>query len=574
MTLVHGCLVRFLRQVKYEAAPRSRPTTWGDWALAACSGFAVSALVQWQAIGAVLGIALATLLFCLLWLDAALYRIFSFELGVGGVGGAVLSNLYREVMQLGSARHFFSTHRRFVVLPAVALIAHLELLLPQASLPQLALGIALAGYLFSTLVAPSEVAEPADRSMPRRALIHDFLRLRRPRIPANFRPRPEHAALLAQAPALPQPTAQHGVLHGASVVLLTFESLGAAHLVGDETDSQARARTPFVDSLHAAAVRSTHHFCLAPLTNCAHVALYASQPVFPPGASGLSALQQAGYQTLYLTTALTGHYGLADLLRRAGFQHIIDGRLVAPHAEDGGQVSDRALLADGLRRLRALVQADGPFFLHVHAANTHVPYRVADPAQFAHHDARTDRGRFLNSVEESDSIFGELWAALQELGGKSAAAPLLVVSSDHGQSFGEKGYFSHGSAVTHEQLSLPLLLQHAQLAARRVDFSTHFDVLPTILDLVGVRAPAAGLGRSIFDDTRTAGHLLWDGQPSRRTSSCLGLLLGKRKYALDLIRGTCVESDWDDRNPRTLSDEEGRYFEALIGTLAEQQGVQ
>lgn len=586
--LSYGLFIRWLRLIKYAQAPRSRPTTWGDWGGAALGGVFTTGLAALHPLGAVLAVALVTLLGFLLWLDTALYRIFTFELGAGGVGGAVLSNLYREVMQLRRARDFFRAERRFALLPVAILLAHLGLLFPARPLAQLALALALLGYLGPSLCSSAateapkrgEPEEPGERG-ERRALLHDFVRPRRPPIPPDFAPRPEHAALLAQRPVLPPPSPLHGVLRGSSVVLLTFESLGTAHLAGWTADAQARARTPFLDSLRRTAVTSRHHFCPAPLTNLAHLALYASLPTGPPPPWSLAALRGVGYKTLYLTTAVAGHYGLSDILKRAGFQHVIDAPQLAPHPEDGGELTDRALLTSGLQRLRALLRADAaPFFLHVHAANTHVPYRVAQRARFAFHDHEDDRGRFLNGVEETDFLFGELWTALRALAEErgEAAAPLLLISSDHGQSFGEKGYYSHASAVSAEQLNVPLLLHHPRLLPRSGDFSTHFDVLPTVLDLIGVPLVTPGFGRSIFTPRGASGapvgYLLWDGKPSRSTSSCLGLLLGERKYALDLIRGTCIESDFEDQHPSLLCPEERRYFAALLGTLAQIQGIQ
>ncbi|MFO0577072.1 MAG: sulfatase-like hydrolase/transferase [Polyangia bacterium] len=583
--LVYGALLRLLRQVKYKAAPAQRALTAGDWGSAALGGILVGGLGSLHPLGAVPAALLGTLSLWLLWLDAALYRLFSFELGLGGVGGVVLSNLYQEVAKMDTARRFFRSHRAFALAPAAILGAHLVLLLPAGSGAQLTLSGALAAYL---VWAHAPTPEPTSAVRParlRRALLHDFLRPRRPRVPARFQPRPEHAFLLAQQPALPSPSAHHGVLAGRSVVLLTFESLSAAHLADpppDKTQGRAQAQvqnrawTPFLDSLRAAAVASAHHCCLAPLTNCAHLALYSSQAAAPPGPWHLQPLHRAGYRSLYLTAATVEHYGLAGILRRAGFQHVLDARVLAPHPGDGGCISDRALLVDGLRRLRQLLGAPGgPFFLHVHAANTHIPYRVADRSRFCYHDLQSDRGRFLSGIEESDWLFGELFAALRSLCAEQAAGePLLVVSSDHGQSFGEGGYFSHGSAVRHEQLSVPLLLSHPRLAAPAPRFSTHFDVLPTILDLLGLAAEQPGFGTSIFNTERQIGHLLWDGQPTRPTSTCLGLQLAQRKIALDLARGTCIESDWHDGDARLLSDGEHDYFEALLGALARHRGVQ
>lgn len=587
LALVYGLLIRWLRQVKYELAPRRRPPTWGDLGGSALGGLLLSGLAGGHPLLCAVVIALASVLFFLLWLDAVLYRVFTFELGAGGVGGVVLSNLYSEVVQLSTARDFFRAERRFTLLPGVVLLAHVGILLPSSPGLLLGLAVLLAAYLLPTLkpsAAPSRRAQASESSVAaapadsgagvRRALVHDFLRPRLPRIPAGFQPRTEHAALLTQRPTPPSPSPQHGRLRGASVVLLTFESLGMAQLAATEEGARSRARTPFLDSLRDTAVISRHHFCPAPLTNAAHLAWYAGRPVAFTGPWSLAALVQAGYRTAYLTAAIAGHYGLLRILQNAGFQQVIDGPALRRGRPGSGQTLDQELLAGGLPALRTQIDR-GPLFLHVHAANTHIPYRVADPQRFCRHDAKSDRGRFLNGVEETDALFAELWLAVQRLLQERGETqpPLLLISSDHGQSFGESGYFSHGSAVSDEQLRVPLLLHHPLLAPQRVRFSTHYDVLPTVLDLLGVQGPPS-LGESLFHPDRRAGHLLWDGQPSRRTSNCLGLLLDEHKYSLDLIRDTCIESDWNDRQARVVHHSERLYFEALLGQLAHHQGIQ
>ena len=42
--LLYGLLIRWLRQVKYELAPRRRPLTWGDVGGSALGGFILSGL--------------------------------------------------------------------------------------------------------------------------------------------------------------------------------------------------------------------------------------------------------------------------------------------------------------------------------------------------------------------------------------------------------------------------------------------------------------------------------------------------------------------------------------------------
>lgn len=578
LALAQLLFFRFLRSSKYPPGSRHRSLVPADYLVAALASGLLVALAGLHLIAALVAVVAGAALFSILWLDTALYRIFTVELGAGGIGDVVLSNLWAEMRKMRYAQRFFQHHRAFALFPIAVLVAHVSSLFP-ALLLRGGAELLLAAYFLWTLgpAQPPRTSPGSPARSPQRALVHEFIVPRHPHIPRGFCPRPEHAALLAP-PALPPRSAEHGLLRGSSVVLLTFESLGLAHL------GEGRACTPFLDSIAArrTVLRSQRHACLAPLTNAAHIALYFSRYTAAPAApaSPLQALQFAGYETAYLTSATLAHYGLAGILRTAGFQHLLDGRSLTVGSETGSAVpvSDHALLREGLARVRSLrAEGAGPLFLHVHGADSHIPYHVIDPVRFHRHELRDDRGRFLNSIEESDWIFGELWSALRPLLVENGAGePLLVLSSDHGQAFGEHGYWSHGSAVISEELDVPLLLYHPRLAARTVRFSTHFDVLPTLCDLLGVEAAQPGHGASLLlggtDGTEPA-HLIWDGAPSRSTSTCLGLLLGSRKYALDLARDTLVVSELDDTNRRLLTGDERVYFEALIGRLAQLRGV-
>ena len=387
-----------------------------------------------------------------------------------------------------------------------------------------------------------------------------------PELPPGFQPRPEHAALFAQAPRPPRPSPAHGTLRGSDVLLLTFESVGRQHL---EAFTPGGARAPFLEGRAATGLRSRHHACVSPTTNNAHRALYTSGYGKGPSAN-LAALREAGYRTVYLSTVHTGDYGLRTILDAAGFHHVID-REALPPGPGGGPPDDQSLLKEGLARLEEVLRGQGPFFLHVHATHTHVPYRVAEPGRFHRFDMAEDRGRFFNGIEECDWIFGELLAGLRARG--LTAAPLVVLSSDHGQAFGALGYQSHGSAVTREELDVPLVMHHPGLPAREVAFSSHFDVLPTVLDLVGVKHDAPVFGESLMLEDRRPELLVWAGHPSRRTTSNYGLLLEGEKRMVDLALGRCLRMDWRDEQVEELVGAEKAYTEALVSWLMRQRGV-
>jgi arylsulfatase A-like enzyme len=80
------------------------------------------------------------------------------------------------------------------------------------------------------------------------------------------------------------------------------------------------------------------------------------------------------------------------------------------------------------------------------------------------------------------------------------SSTLVVVLSDHGEAFLNHGAFGHGNSLFEEEIRIPLMMRMpGDLPGRRVDTMVSIsDVFPTILDVVGITPPAAGIvGRSL-----------------------------------------------------------------------------
>ncbi len=76
----------------------------------------------------------------------------------------------------------------------------------------------------------------------------------------------------------------------------------------------------------------------------------------------------------------------------------------------------------------------------------------------------------------------------------------MLVVSDHGEEFYEHEFWGHGDTLYGEQLRVPFVLKlpHQASAGRVVDgLAQHLDVMPTILNLVGVPPVAGVQGRSL-----------------------------------------------------------------------------
>ena len=262
-----------IKAVKYRGFSVDAALAVDDLAWVAGIELVLALLGSLGPAGAVVGLLGGALFYFALWLDAVLFRIFTIELGPGGVGSVILSVLYRELAELSFARRFFSSHRLFAALPAAAVVAHASLFLQPGGRAHAGLMLGLGVYLVAAtwvctaararrralgacgaLLGVSAgmpfvpgAAVPAAASVLgclviARALhawrgrpagpsgIHHFLFERpRPRLP-SFQPRAEHAHVADSAPRPPRPSDTHGLLRGQDVVLLTFESVGRLHL--------------------------------------------------------------------------------------------------------------------------------------------------------------------------------------------------------------------------------------------------------------------------------------------------------------------------------------------------------
>ena len=248
-----------------------------------------------------------------------------------------------------------------------------------------------------------------------------------------------------------------------------------------------RARTPHLDALAADGLRAVRAYATAPVTLPSHASMLTGR--YPPGhgarhngvAMGegvptlATVLKAAGFATGAFVSAfpLDRRFGLA-----AGFDvygdrwaRRPDGR---PADERPGQLTvDEALAWRGTTGGRRT-------FLWVHLFEPHAPY--GDAAS-----GRPLRDRYDDEVAEADRHLGRLLEGL----GPERASTLVVVAADHGEAFGEHGEIGHSVFVYDTTLQVPLILQGPRAPRGRLLAPVSLvDVAPTVLDWLGVPAPA------------------------------------------------------------------------------------
>jgi arylsulfatase A-like enzyme len=163
-------------------------------------------------------------------------------------------------------------------------------------------------------------------------------------------------------------------------------------------------------------------------------------------------------------------------------------------------------------------QGDDPFFLWVHFQDPHGPYAapsghrgrfrippeegeaplpvfpwnlpgVGIPKYQVFEDERMPSqyaARYADEILYVDRFVGKIVRAVERH--PSGREALVLITSDHGESFGEnEAYFVHGNATTPDIAHVPMILRGPELPpGRRAELVSHVDVTPTLLELAGL----------------------------------------------------------------------------------------
>ncbi|MFT5049401.1 MAG: arylsulfatase A-like enzyme/Flp pilus assembly protein TadD [Chlamydiales bacterium] len=371
-----------------------------------------------------------------------------------------------------------------------------------------------------------------------------------------------------------------------SVLFISIDTLRADH-VG--CYGQPLAITPNIDRLAGEGTRFDSCTSSCPLTLPSHATMMTGTYPFVHGARNngtftlsdenvtlAELLQEAGFATRAEISAavLEAEYGLAQGFDQYG-EDLAGDALPAREARENHDdlleaeraaepVSDAALVF-----LESRHGVQEPFFLFLHYYDPHQPYRAPEPfagqfgngyaAEIAYVDAQV--GRVLDHVRSTDL----------------AQRTLIVLTSDHGDGFDEHQETTHGAFLYEATLDVPLVMwAPPRIASRQVVRAQVglVDLLPTIMDLVGVAAPIDIQGTSLIplleNPDSDLGLATYSETVEPRTrfeySELRGLNHGGWKY-IHGPRPELYKIATDAAETRDRAQDDGAPFAAMRATL-------
>ncbi len=130
-------------------------------------------------------------------------------------------------------------------------------------------------------------------------------------------------------------------------------------------------------------------------------------------------------------------------------------------------------------------------FLWMHVYDPHAPY---DPPK--DYKERFSDNLYFGEVAYTDASIAPLLEVLRNV----HPAPLVVVTGDHGEGFGDHGELTHGLFCYEATLHVPLIVWCPDLVppGRNAVWARHIDIVPTMLDALGEPKPPELTGQSLL----------------------------------------------------------------------------
>jgi arylsulfatase A-like enzyme len=308
-----------------------------------------------------------------------------------------------------------------------------------------------------------------------------------------------------------------------NVIILLVDCLRADHL---SSYGYSRNTTPNIDRFSKDSVLFTQAISQATFTKMSIASLFTSLYPYQHGVYR-GAGDSVNAQTGDVTTDVLGEEEttLAEVLSQNGFmtvgwvsvRHLVSYLGFAQGFIDYHEGGYRNKIKNINKEFTEWAKRIGrkhEFFAYIHYIDLHSPYKPKPPYDTLYlSDGGKDEGKskrerrayiqralYDGQLTYIDSQIGVLLDELKKTGLYDNT--LIVLTGDHGDAFGEHGFFTHSRAPYEELIRVPLIVKFpkSMYAGRVVKNQVRLiDVMPTILDFLKIKTDVKLSGFSLLN---------------------------------------------------------------------------
>lgn len=333
-------------------------------------------------------------------------------------------------------------------------------------------------------------------------------------------------AEVAAVAVSPDPDAPVPAPEAPNVLLVSLDTLRADHTspYGYERDT-----TPYLSELAASGALFENSYSQASSTTPTHASMFSGR--FPQHHGTLGDRHALAEHELTLAEHLAaqgwrtvGAASSAKFDRESGFAQGFQSWSVFTALPK----NRRSAAVNQVVHETAAIADSRPFFAFAHHFDAHAPYATPAPWRTRwhpgglqpapertvewlkrHREARVPPDILAYIVGLYDGGLGymdhNLKALIDGLKPANQRSTLILVTSDHGEAFGEHGYFGHSGRVDEELVRVPLVISWpGQVVAgtRSRAAAQSVDLFPTVVELLGLPKPEGLAGRSLAGELR------------------------------------------------------------------------
>jgi phosphoglycerol transferase MdoB-like AlkP superfamily enzyme len=279
-----------------------------------------------------------------------------------------------------------------------------------------------------------------------------------------------------------------------NVLMFVLESTGSDYVF--DTSSGGEVPMPFLQRMAGEGLQLTNHYTTCNSTPSAGFSIFTG--LYPPPSHKVFSLQKdaaiptvnrylgSGYDYFLVQPPSLTYYFPTHLLLNNGFKEL-DSQETIPQTRE----NPTALACNEIDAVDFLLQrldrAREPFFGIYWSFVPHYPYSDYGPEYRIRPDSQNKRDLYYNNLRTLDVQLRRVYEHLVQSG--LAERTILIFVGDHGEAFGQHpGVWAHTFGGYSETYRTPMIFWQPKLIAPQVVSrpTSHVDILPTLLDLMGV----------------------------------------------------------------------------------------